>query len=195
MFCLRRYIIFPTTTTPPLPIPINPPIRPLPRTQRNQKQQANPSQLAPPPLHPHQRLPPLHHLLRHPNLHPPPTLHLLLRPASHPLHLLLPLVRPLFLRSPRRLVRPALPGPVRRRLHIPPDRGGERHLPRRICSRHAEHDDQGPRRCCGRGGAAPAAAGGVDGHRAGVVEEFAWTARVDVAVCGCQGAVIEWVFG
>lgn len=59
------------------------------------------SQLAPPPLHPNQRLPALPHLFRNPHLPPPPTMHLLLRPPRHSLRINLQLVRPLLPQSPR----------------------------------------------------------------------------------------------
>jgi hypothetical protein len=56
------------------------------------------TQLAPPPLHPDQRLPHLHPPLFRLHLLPQPPLRLLLLPAPHPLRFLMPLVRPLLFR-------------------------------------------------------------------------------------------------
>lgn len=66
------------------------------------------TQLAPAPLHPHQRLAGLHLPLLRLHLLPQPALRLLLHPAAHPLPDLVQLVRPLLLRLSQRLVPPAL---------------------------------------------------------------------------------------
>jgi len=55
------------------------------------------TKLAPPPLHPHKRLPTIHPNLHHPHIRPPPTLRLL-QPSPRPLRLQLPLGRHLLLR-------------------------------------------------------------------------------------------------
>lgn len=65
------------------------------------------TQLAPAPLHPHQRLASLHLPLLRLHLLPQPALRLLLHPAAHPLPDLVQLVRPLLLRLSQRLVPPA----------------------------------------------------------------------------------------